>query len=187
MIESNSRSVLDAPPSRGMTVVCASTSPRHCERSEAIHLATKNECRMGGAQRSHRLTTAIDGYRCAPPILRAVNSQQLRLLRRDRIVGADRAALDHLGIDPAIGVAEPALQRLGMARSRWAVSGSTLTAAQRTMRFTTLVSHRRSKASGRGGRIRARPASPRHRGWRGSEADGPARPPCSRWRGRWRD
>ena len=43
---------------------------------------------------------------------REVELQQLRLLRRDRIVGADRAALDHLGIDPAIGVAEPALQRL---------------------------------------------------------------------------
>src|SRR5438105_3444074 len=41
-----------------------------------------------------------------------VRSQQFRLLRRDRIAGANRAARDHLGIDPAIAVAKPALQRL---------------------------------------------------------------------------
>src|SRR6266542_6401204 len=41
-----------------------------------------------------------------------VELQQLRLFRRDRIVGTDRAAGDHLGIDPAVAVAEPALQRL---------------------------------------------------------------------------
>ena len=39
-------------------------------------------------------------------------SQQLRLLRRDRITVADAAAGDHFGVDAAVGVAEPALQRL---------------------------------------------------------------------------
>src|SRR5690349_8681491 len=38
-------------------------------------------------------------------------SQQLRLLRRDRVVDADRAAGDHLGVDAAVCMAEPALQR----------------------------------------------------------------------------
>src|SRR5262249_23629671 len=38
--------------------------------------------------------------------------QQFQLLRRDRIAGTHAAALDHLGIDPAVGMAEPALQRL---------------------------------------------------------------------------
>src|SRR3989442_9499626 len=41
-----------------------------------------------------------------------VELQQPRLLRRDHLAVADLAARDHLGIDPAIGVAEPALQRL---------------------------------------------------------------------------
>ena len=41
-----------------------------------------------------------------------VELQQRRLFHFDRILGADRAALDHLGIDPAIGMAEPALQRM---------------------------------------------------------------------------
>src|SRR5206468_3798117 len=69
---------------------------------------------VGWVERSdtHRLATGIDGYRFAPPILRAVELQQFRLLRRDRIAGANRAARDHLGIDPAIAVAQPALQRL---------------------------------------------------------------------------
>src|SRR5947209_18514674 len=69
---------------------------------------------VGWVERSdtHRLATGIDGYRFAPPILRAVELQQLRLFRRDRIAGADGAARDHLGIDPAVGMAEPALQRL---------------------------------------------------------------------------
>src|SRR5207249_10315222 len=69
---------------------------------------------VGWVERSdtHRVATGIDGYRFAPPILRAVELQQLRLFRRDPVARADRTALDHLGIDPAIGVAEPALQRL---------------------------------------------------------------------------
>ena len=41
-----------------------------------------------------------------------VLSQQFRLLRRDRIADGNIAAGDHLGIDSAIGVAEPAHQRL---------------------------------------------------------------------------
>src|SRR5258705_13128245 len=64
------------------------------------------------------------GLRCAPSGLREfamtaeiagpprTESHQLRLLRRNRIASTNGAAGDHLGIDAAIGVAEPALQRL---------------------------------------------------------------------------
>src|SRR5712675_2079401 len=37
--------------------------------------------------------------------------RQLRLFDRNRVANADAAAGDHLGIDPAIAMAEPALQR----------------------------------------------------------------------------
>ena len=47
----------------------------------------------------------------------------------------------------------------GMLRSRAAVSGSTLTAAQRTIRFTTFSRTRRWRGFGRADRTRARPAS----------------------------
>src|SRR6266540_4086280 len=84
-------------------------------QSQAAACDKSTSCRLemvGTLRETHRLTTGIDGYRFAPPILRAVELQQLRLLRRDRIAGTDRAALDHLGVDPTIAVAEPALQRL---------------------------------------------------------------------------
>jgi len=45
MIEPMSRSVLDVPPSRGMTVVVDTVFHRHCERSEAIHLAASRKNR----------------------------------------------------------------------------------------------------------------------------------------------
>src|SRR3981081_939419 len=85
---------------------------------------------VGWVERSdtHRLATGIDEYRFAPPILRAVDSQQPRLLRRNRIASTDRAARDHLGIDAAIAVAEPALQCLrdgevALGRIRVAIDG----------------------------------------------------------------
>jgi len=57
MIEPGSRSVLDTPPSRGMTIACLHRSyVGWVERSETHHLP--------------RWPGGIDGYRCAPPILR---------------------------------------------------------------------------------------------------------------------
>jgi len=48
MIEPRSRSVLDSPPSRGMTVVLGGRSRRlllrHCERSEAIQKCIRGKC-----------------------------------------------------------------------------------------------------------------------------------------------
>ncbi len=54
-------------------------------------------------------------WRAQPAGLCAPGNGRLGGLRRfddDRIADADVAAFDHLGIDPAIGVAETALQRL---------------------------------------------------------------------------
>jgi hypothetical protein len=59
VIEPISRGAPDPPPSRRMTAACASLSQRHCERSEAIHVA---EQRKNGLLRSAR----NDGERAGP-------------------------------------------------------------------------------------------------------------------------
>src|SRR5438445_9278468 len=103
MIEPIGRSVPDTRM-RGYDGCCvASAFHRHCERSEAIHghpAYGRMDCFASLA-----MTAEI----VEPP---RTKSQQLRLFRRNNILGADGAALDHFGIDPAVAVAEPALQRL---------------------------------------------------------------------------
>src|SRR5436190_22685626 len=57
-----------------------------------------------------RVMTALCGV--TPSTSLRVSLQQFRRFRQDRIADRDAAAGDYFGIDPAIAVAEPALQRL---------------------------------------------------------------------------
>src|SRR5207247_10022960 len=103
MIEPIGRSVPDTRM-RGYDGCCvASAFHRHCERSEAIH------CHPAYGRMDCFASLAMTAEIAEPP---RTKSQQLGLFRRDHLAVANRAAGDHLGLDPAVAVAEPALQRL---------------------------------------------------------------------------
>ena len=98
MLEPIGRGVLDRPPSRGTT-------------ASQVEMSS-----MTSSGRKGHLRSQMDCYASLATTARWL--QQLRLLRRDRIADADAAAGDHLGIDPAIAVAEPALQRRAGSQDR---------------------------------------------------------------------
>src|SRR6478736_6018028 len=102
MIEPMSRSVLDAP-SRGMTAVVV-----------LCHFPViASEAKQSIAPQAEEWIASSLALLAMTSIGPGIDLQKLRLLRRDRIARSNAAAFDHFGIDPAIGVAEPALQGLG--------------------------------------------------------------------------
>src|SRR5665647_282710 len=103
-------------------LVCASlhnfaheTAGAACTR-HSLHppFAAGDKRRNSGASRREDAWSWLASYslmaRMALMIGKQRISQQLRLLRRDRVADGDGAAGDHLGIDPAFVVAEPAHQ-----------------------------------------------------------------------------
>ena len=100
MSESIGRGVLDPPHARGMTFVAALR----------YFTVIASEAKQSTKRHKERMDcfASLAMTRTGP----RVESQQRRLLPRDRIAGRNSAAGDHFGIDAAVGVAEPALQRL---------------------------------------------------------------------------
>ena len=107
-----------------------------------------------------------------------LHSQQFRLLRRDRVAGADRCrprsprhrCRSRRG---RAGAAAPAGWRgRAAAGIRIDIDGGAADDAFHDLQPGVADRQRLVERD----RIRARPASPRHRGWRGSEGDGPAAP-----------
>ena len=92
------------------------------------------ERRIGARGRSAKREQASCSSRRDPQLH---GSCRVRLTHAHLVADRDLAARHHLAIDAAIGVAEAsASASAGIARSRMPVSGSTLVAAQRTMRLT---------------------------------------------------
>ena len=90
--------------------------------------AAASAARAADARHASRSGQAVGNTRCTQPL----SSRSVSPTR-------DLAAGDHLGIDAAIGVAEGLHQRAaGSAGRGCRCRGSTLVAAQRTMRLTTL-------------------------------------------------